>query len=209
MIRLFVFDLGNVILPFEHRQIATKLHRKSKLADSISPGEMFDHMFDRAGGLVNRYETGNMSSYEFFDQLRDMFRLDMDFEEFKDIWNNIFWENKEVIEAIEYLKGRGYPLFLLSDTNELHFTYIIGRYPVVHLFDEWILSFEVGVKKPEKRIYDVIFEKSDTEGKEVLYIDDMERNVEAAEALGMQGLVFSNAEELWRIIKDNSVGMKK
>ena len=93
--------------------------------------------------------------------MRDRYRLGLDFDEFKDIWNNIFRENLEVNEIIVYLKAKGFPLFLLSNTNELHFTHIIERYPIVHLMDEWILSFEVGAKKPKKRIYDAIFEKMD------------------------------------------------
>jgi putative hydrolase of the HAD superfamily len=72
------------------------------------------------------------------------------FEEFRGIWNPIFREDREVTDAILYLKSKGCPVFLLSNTNELHFSYIIERYPIVHVLDEWILSFEAGVKKPEK-----------------------------------------------------------
>ena len=129
MTKLFVFDLGNVILPFEHRQIGTKLCERSERKATLSPGEIFDFMFNRGTGLINIYETGQMSSLEFFNQLREQFRLSITFEEFKDIWNPIFWENPRVIEAIEYLKSKGFPLFLLSDTNELHFAHIIDQYP--------------------------------------------------------------------------------
>ena len=141
MTKLFVFDLGNVILPFEHRQIGAKLCEKSDRKGALSSEEVFDFMFNRGAGLINAYETGQMSSLEFFGELRDKFALTITFEEFKDIWNPIFWENPRVIEAIEYLKAKGYPLFLLSDTNELHFAHIIDQYPIVHAFDEWILSF--------------------------------------------------------------------
>ena len=205
MTKLFVFDLGNVILPFEHRQIGTKLCEKSDRKGALSSEEVFDFMFNRGAGLINAYETGQMSSLEFFGELRDKFELTITFEEFKDIWNPIFWENPRVVEAIEYLKAKGYPLFLLSDTNELHFTHIIDQYPIVHAFDEWILSFEVGAKKPEKRIYDVIFEKMDVDGSEVFYVDDLERNVEAARSLGIEGLVFRDAEDLWQALKDKGI----
>ena len=205
MTKLFVFDLGNVILPFEHRQIGAKLCEKSDRKGALSSEEVFDFMFNRGAGLINEYETGQMSSLEFFGELRDKFALTITFEEFKDIWNPIFWENPRVIEAIEYLKAKGYPLFLLSDTNELHFAHIIDQYPIVHAFDEWILSFEVGAKKPEKRIYDVIFEKMDVDGSDVFYVDDLERNVEAARSLGIEGLVFRDAEDLWQALKDKGI----
>ncbi len=205
MIKLFVFDLGNVILPFEHRQIGRKLCEKSRKNGQLTPEDIFNFMFSRGAGLVNAYETGQMSSLEFFSELRDRFALAITFEEFKDIWNPIFWENPRVIEAIEYLKSKGYPLFLLSDTNELHFAHIIDRFPVVHAFDEWILSFEVGVKKPEKRIYDMIFEKMDVDKSEVFYIDDLERNVEAARSMGIEALVFRDAEDIWQALRDRGI----
>jgi len=129
----------------------------------------------------------------------------MDMDTFKDIWNPIFSDDPSVNEAIDYLKGKGYPLFLLSNTNELHFSYIIEKYPIVHAFDEWLLSFEVGAKKPKRRIYDAIFEKMDVQPDEVFYIDDISQYVEVAKQLGINGMVFKNAEQLWEFIRKNGI----
>jgi len=200
MIKLFVFDLGNVILPFEHRQIARKLYEKSSDKAFLTSDEIFTFMFEKDKGLINTYETGQISSEEFFGQLKKRYKLDMAFDVFRDIWNPIFRENLEVNDAILYLKSKSYPIFLLSNTNELHFSYIIERYPIVHVLDEWILSFEVGVKKPEKRIYDMIFEKMDVDKNEVFYIDDIGRYVEAAKEFGIQGMVFKDPGQLWEEI---------
>ena len=108
-------------------------------------------------------------------------------------------------EAILYLKGKGYPMFLLSNTNELHFSYIMERYPIIHHFDEWILSFEVGVKKPSEKIYNAIFERRPVERDEVLYIDDMPGYVEAAAGYGIPGIVFREAADIWKVINENCV----
>ncbi len=150
MTKLFVFDLGNVILPFDNHQIAEKLHGRSGLRDTCTPSDIFRYLFDWEKGSINGYEEGLCSSLEFFFEVRDRYKLDLGFDEFKDIWNDIFAENTEVSEIVTCLKARGFPLFLLSNTNELHFAYILERYPIVRLMDEWILSFEVGAKKPKK-----------------------------------------------------------
>jgi putative hydrolase of the HAD superfamily len=205
MIRLFVFDLGNVILPFDHRQIAYKLHEVSRVAGRFSPEEIFRFLFDMENGLINVYEEGLMSSTDFFMKLKERYKLDIDFEEFKDIWNPIFREDHEVSDIITYLKGKGYPLFLLSNTNELHFTYITELYPIVHAMDEWILSFEIGAKKPKQRIYDEIFKRTDAERNSILFIDDIKRYVEVAEDLGLQAIVFKSAGDLWKVIKENLI----
>lgn len=198
MIKLFVFDLGNVILPFEHRQIARKLHEKSAYRTNFNTEEIFTFMFETDKGLINDFETGQISSEEFFGLLKERYKLNLTFEDFKDIWNPIFSENKKVNEMILYLKSRGYPLFILSNTNELHFSYIIEKYPIVHEMDEWILSFEVGVKKPNARIYKMIFERMDVAENEVFYIDDIEQYVNTARKFGINGMVFKNADQLWK-----------
>lgn len=205
MIKLFVFDLGNVILPFEHRQIAVKLHRKSTQKTVFTPQQLFDVMFDLHNGLINPYEEGLMSSDEFFSELKRQFHLDMDMKAFGNIWNPIFRDDPEVNRVILYLKEKGYPLFLLSNTNELHFSYIMEKYPIVHSFDEWLLSFEVGAKKPQKRIYDTIFEKMDIQPSDVFYVDDISRYVETAQQLGINGMVFKSADQLWEFIKKNGI----
>jgi putative hydrolase of the HAD superfamily len=205
MIRLFVFDLGNVILPYEHTQIAVKLHETSRIQDRFTSDDLFKFLFDTDRGLVNPYEEGLMSSVDFFAKLREKYKLELEFDEFKDIWNIIFQEDPEVNDAILYLKNKGYPVFLLSNTNELHFSYIMERYPIVNSLDEWILSYEVGAKKPKQKIYDAIFEKTDAARGEVLYIDDIPAYVEAAKTYGLLGLHFKNAKDLWELLKENSI----
>jgi glucose-1-phosphatase len=205
MIKLFVFDLGNVILPFDNHQIAEKLHRRSALKDSCTPPDIFTYLFDWEEGSINGYEEGLCSSLEFFSDIKERYKLDLGFDEFKEIWNNIFSENREVSEIITRLKARGFPLFLLSNTNELHFDYILDRYPIVRLMDERILSFEVGAKKPKKRMYDAIFERADVGRDEVFYVDDMAPYIERAREMGIKGVVFKDAPDLRKALEAEGV----
>ncbi len=205
MIKLFVFDLGNVIVPYEQRQIVVKLLRKARGKIVPSPHEFSSFLFDMKKGFINPYEEGLMTSEEFFTTIRDRYGLDLDFEEFKSIWNLIFRSNPDVDEIIHYLKRKGFPIFLLSNTNELHFSHILEHHPIVHSLDEWILSFEVGAKKPKKRIFDVVFEKMDIESQEVFYIDDIREYVDAARGYGFQGMVFRDAAGLWDTFKRNGI----
>lgn len=205
MIKLFVFDLGNVILPFEHHQIADKLYETSLIKDRCSPGDIFRFLFDHEKGFINDYETGRISTTEFFKKLKQKYKLELEPEEFKDIWNDIFDEDQAVSQIILYLKNKGYPIFLLSNTNELHFSYIMEKYPIIHHFDQWILSFEVGAKKPHEKIFDMIFEKRSIERHEVLYIDDVPEYVRAAAGYGIPGIVFREAADIWKVINENCV----
>jgi HAD superfamily hydrolase (TIGR01509 family) len=127
--------------------------------------------------------------------LKETLGLSISYEEFVPIWVDIFTENTEVSELILSQKGK-WRLGLLSNTNPLHFGYIYWKYPVVRVFDRWILSHEVGFKKPEVEIFRRAVEWASVEPEEILFIDDMKQHIDAAVALGINGIHFLSAEQL-------------
>jgi putative hydrolase of the HAD superfamily len=194
-IEVILYDLGNVILPFNHYQIAEKLARFSQGEESTGPEAIFSFLFAREKGAINQYETGKVSTSEFFLDLKRSFRLSLTFEAFVPIWNDIFVENPEVSETILSQKGR-WKLGLLSNTNSLHFGYALSKFPIVRVFDRWILSHEVGFKKPDVEIFKKAMEWASVEPGKILFIDDLKKNVETAVSLGMQGIHFTSAQQL-------------
>lgn len=202
MIKVFVFDLGNVILPFDHRKIPERLLEWSQSKERLDSNEIFEYIFSMENGLINPYEEGKLSTEEFFKTICERYALKMELEDFKGIWAPIFKEDKYVNRIILNLKEIGYRLFILSNTNEIHFNYIKEHYPIVHVFDEWILSYKIGAKKPKKRIFDEIFKRADVSGKEVFYIDDTAQYItKAKELYGLHGVVFKGADQLDEEIK--------
>ena len=138
---------------------------------------------------------GKVSSLEFFQSLKEFFQLSLSFEEFIPIWNDIFLENQEVSRIILSQKGK-WKLGLLSNTNPLHFDYVLKIFPILRTFDEWILSHEVGFKKPRVEIFKRAIEWANVDPPKVLFIDDMKEHVEVAISLGIQGIHFVSAEQL-------------
>ncbi len=98
-------------------------------------------------------------------------------------------------ETILSQKGR-WKLGLVSNTNSLHFDYALSKFPILRVFDRWILSHEVGFKKPDAEIFQEALEWAAVEPGKILFIDDMKRNVEAAVSLGIQGIHFTSARQL-------------
>ncbi len=189
------FDLGNVILPFNHHQIPVKLLPYSEEKNLKDSQEIFSYLFDSQKGTVSLYESGEISSEEFFHSLKESFHLSLSFEEFIPIWDDIFVENKEVSEIIRSLNGKK-RLGLLSNTNPLHFDYIVPRFPIVMIFEKWILSHEVGFKKPAPEIFQKAIEWASVEPQRILFIDDLQKNVDVAHSLGMQSIHFISADRL-------------
>jgi putative hydrolase of the HAD superfamily len=196
MIKLFVFDLGKVILPFDHLPVVPKFLSTSRLGDRLDPREVFSYMFDWTHGTYVSYEEGRISTEKFFGDIQQRYELQMSLDEFKALWCGIFWEDTEVSSVVRGLKKAGYPLFLLSNTNEMHFDHIARNYPIVQEFDRLILSHKVRSRKPNRAIYEEIFKHSEALPSEILFIDDMKANVEGARELGIQAHLFTDAKGL-------------
>ncbi|OGP75809.1 MAG: hypothetical protein A2V86_08320 [Deltaproteobacteria bacterium RBG_16_49_23] len=194
-IEVILFDLGNVILPFSHFQIAEKLSRHTPKKEFQDPQKIFSCLFDFENGMINDFDVGRVSPQDFFRSLKELLGLPISFKDFLPIWNDIFVEDEEVSEIIRSLKGR-WRLGLLSNTDVLHFNYILSRFPIIHIFDQWILSFKVGVKKPAVEIFRKAIEWASVEPQKILFIDDIKNYVDVAISLGMQGIHFISAPQL-------------
>ncbi|MBU0581138.1 MAG: HAD-IA family hydrolase, partial [Candidatus Margulisbacteria bacterium] len=110
--------------------------------------------------MERSYDEGKISTDEFFREISSRLKLNISFAEFKPIWQNIFRLNRGVKEMILRLKKR-YRLFLLSNTNELHFDFVKKKYDVLGLLDDYILSYKVGFSKPHPRIFQEALKKAD------------------------------------------------
>ena len=210
-IEVILFDLGNVILPFNHFQIAEKLSQFSQKKEFQDPKKIFSYLFDLEKGAVNPFDLGKVSSREFFQAIKERLDLSVSFDEFVPIWCNIFVEDQEVTQIILSLK-RKWRLGLLSNTDPLHFNHILSEFPVMRAFDKWILSYEVGFKKPAIQIFQKAMEWASVKPEKILYIDDTKEYVEVAASLGIQSIHFISAarlkEELRTKLQMDDEGLK-
>ena len=192
--KVIITDLGNVVLYFDHMITARALGGLLELNG--------DYVYDviEESGIVDDYVIGKTSDGDFYDQVIALLvgKHTVGFEEFAEIWGNIFIPNGEMIHTLREIKDR-VTLVLLSNTNNLHFAYIEKHFlEVRELFgDRLILSHEVGLTKPDERIYQLALEAAgpDYGYSDCLYIDDIEKYVLAAQNLGMAGHVYSNHKQ--------------
>ena len=194
-IETILYDLGNVILPFNNYQIAEKLSRTAQKKEFQDPQKLFSYLFDLQKGVINRFDAGKVSPREFFQSIKETIGLSLSFDEFVPIWSDIFVEDQEVSKIILSQKGR-WKLGLLSNTDPLHFNYILSKFSIVKAFDKWILSYEVGFKKPAVEIFQRAIEWASVEPQKILFIDDVKTHIDVAVFLGMHGIHFLSAEQL-------------
>jgi putative hydrolase of the HAD superfamily len=188
-IKAIIFDLGNVIVDFDHFIICRKLAEYS----NYSPEQVKEKIF--TSGLEEQFDRGQISPETFFKAISKELNIDIDIALFRKIWNNIFSLNAGIEQLIKRLQGK-YKLLCLSNTNPWHFEFCMQTFPVLNNFDSFILSFKVGEKKPHKKIFQKATEEANALPWECLYIDDIKKFVKAAEDRGIKGIHFISAEQL-------------
>ena len=193
-IKAIIFDLGNVIVLFDHFTICRNLSAYSP----YSPEEIYNVLF--TSGLESRFDTGEISPEDFFKKASGALQLTIDIELFKKTWNDIFSLNPGIDNLIVELKKK-YLLLCLSNTNMWQFEYCRKHFTVLDYFDSFILSFQEGVRKPDWKIYEKALQEADAVPEECIYVDDVKEFVQAAEAKGMKAIRFISTEDLTSVLR--------
>lgn len=197
--RAIIFDFGKVICDFDIGIFLQKAARYSKRKPEELP-----LIIRQATGLAIQFETGLITSDDFFTGISSMAGLSMPREAFIEAYTQIFTPIPSTVALIKALKPR-YLLGLLSNTNEWHFEYGIKKVDVFPLFDAVTLSYQVKAMKPALPIYTDMLAKLHAEPGECVYIDDIKENADAGAAIGMHAIHYVGYGELAARLKEFQV----
>jgi HAD superfamily hydrolase (TIGR01509 family) len=199
MIKTILCDLGNVIVFVNHKNIAKGLAKYS------NRDEDYIYHFFLDSILRKGFDTGKITPMQLFTYFKNNLNLTLDFNKFKKIWTSCFTGlNKDMEKLLDKLK-KNYKLILLSNTDILHFTYCKKTYKILNVFDDFILSCEVGRRKPSPLIYLHALKKAKTFPSKIIYIDDIGRFVKAAKFFGIKGIQYKNMQKLRSDLKQKNV----
>ncbi len=193
-----VFDLGNTLIRFDHYIAVRKLEKRF----NIDQKRTYELFFDSE--ITRLFEKGQITPQDFHKQASALLGIDITYSEFVDIWNDIFWEDEGSCRIARDLK-KDYKLFLLSNVNKVHFEYVQGKFDILGIFDEMILSFKLGAMKPDRAIYDDVVAKAGGDRSKLIYIDDREDLIKASTALGIDSIKYEGAEKLALTLRDKGV----
>jgi len=106
------------------------------------------------------------------------------------------------VAILQALHDRGVPLYALSNWSAETYPQAARRFDFLRLFRGLVISGEVGVIKPDQRIFRILLERHRIAPAEAVYIDDNPRNAEVARALGLHGIHFTDPLKLRRELED-------
>ena len=199
MIRCVISDMGKVILHFDRDIFYEKIARFCPYSkDEVK--ELTLQNFD----IVVSFNEGALTPEEFYRQVISKLKAEIGYDEFYAIYSDVFFLNSAVFDILKRLKGR-YKLILLSNTDVMHFAFIKKKFPEILIFDDYILSYEVGVMKPDARIYDEALKRTGFKPEECLFIDDMEENIKGAQRLGINVILMEPCTDLETVLRGMSL----
>ena len=188
-VKLLVFDMGHVFVDFEWETVCEGFCKRAGITS-----EAFKPILRHIASLG--YESGRAQTADVLREINAQLPdLNLTEDEFHPLWNATFRENDEMAALLQLLK-QDRPLYLLSNTNDSHYSYLERTHNVSRHFEELILSYLVGSSKPEEAIYHEVMKRSGLKAEECLFVDDLPANIEAASKLGMNTIRFVGIADL-------------
>ena len=200
-IKVLLFDLGRVLVDFDHLRSAKRIATFC----SKTPRQIYDLFFESSATIA--FEAGKIAPEDFYSQIKQMLDLKLSYASFEPIWNDIFFlsaKNRSVFGLVNNLRAH-YKTAMLSNINILHYEYLKKNFPVFGVFDKVFLSFQLGLIKPDKEIYNVVIRNLGVSPEEIFYTDDRTELIESAKSLGMRGCVFTNFDQLTSELRNNGI----
>lgn len=194
-IKNIVFDFGRVLLDIDPRLTQLGLAQLEYKPDDATKGAKDDE-------IVVNLETGKISAKEFIDAVLEVVKEGTNNEDIIRVWNAMLLDFPERhVETLRKLR-ESYNIFLLSNSNQIHYDHYMKvfrdkyGFDLSDLFDKMWFSFQLGVIKPDPRIFEFILHDAQLKAEETLFVDDTLMHVEAAKKLGIRAFHLSGDSDI-------------
>ncbi len=184
-----VFDFGGVIAQANTTKMADFLMNSF----NIKKDELSNALRD-----MQSFVSNGGSEKQFWEQYAISKKVTLPnnwFEQFTLIIKESINEIPESIAIVKTLQNQGYQTAMLSDVTQYQ-AEIIRKMGYYDLFNPVLLSYAIGVKKPNPEAFKILLRKLELEASCILFIDDRNENVEAARKLGIDSIQFISPQQL-------------
>ena len=189
-IKNIFFDLGGVLVNLDREKCLNEFQK----IGVRKVEEQIENSFTR--GLFRQLEVGTITPEEFRNEIRQMTDKQVTDSEIDYAWNSfLLYIPCSKLELLLRLR-KNYRVFMLSNTNKIHFDYMVSNhfkakpgFSIDDYFEKCYLSYELHLSKPDKAIFEAIIKDSGALPQESLFLDDNRQNVEAARELGIRSLL--------------------
>lgn len=187
-IRAVFFDFGGVIMRTEYQS------PRQQLAERFN---MDYEEIDRAvfgATSARRASIGEITEEAHWFEVLKRFKLPRsDMPSFRDAFFGGDVIDRDLVSTIRTLRGDFHTGLISNAWSGMRD--FITREKVIDIFETVIISAEVGVAKPDAKIYSIALEQAKVKAEEAVFVDDVLENIEACEKIGMKGILFKDPQE--------------
>ncbi len=185
---LYIFDLGNVIVDIDFNRVLGAWSDLTRIP--LATLKKSFHM----GEAFHQHERGEISDEAFAEALCHEMALPLSYEQLSHGWQAVFVALRpEVIAIMHKLREQGHRVVVLSNTNRLHTTFWPEEYPEIRdAADHIYLSQDLGMRKPEARIYQHVLQAEGFSPSDTVFFDDNADNIEGANQLGITSILVKD-----------------
>jgi putative hydrolase of the HAD superfamily len=187
-----VFDLGGVLFDF---------HGVAGVSDLTGSSQDAAHELLVKSRAVQALETGEIDAELFGQQFSEELGVSISSSDMIELWAS--WETGPKPGAIELLKSlrEQNPIACLSNNNAINWAKLCTHFDANHLFDKCYLSHEIGLQKPDPKLFEHVVTDLDTPPKKITYFDDRLDIIESATAFGFSAHQVSSPEDIRAVLE--------
>ena len=196
LIRNIAFDLGGVVIALSYEQ-AVKRFEEIGLSDARKHLDAFCQQ-----GIFGDLEKGLITPEQFRTEISRLVGRELSHDECRYAWHGyVEAVPQRNLQMLLRLRQLGYKVCLLSNTNPYMMQWAMSNefdgngHSIEYYFDHLYLSYQCKQMKPSPEIFRMMLEGQQSSPEETLFIDDGQKNIEAAKALGIQTLFPKNNED--------------
>lgn len=192
-IKLIIFDLSNVCFSMEEPPFIHDFCLKHDLDEKV-----FDQEYQE---LLKKAEVDEISGEQIWKQMLPKYGVKENPEKLIKEMIDSKYEHPEVLAIAKELKNKGLPVVYLTNYNKDYWELIVKRWNMDKYFSFGIVSYQIKARKPAPEGFKKFMEIYQVKPKEILFIDDSEKNLAKAREYGIQGHLFRGTPELADFLK--------
>lgn len=185
-----IFDFGNVLVQWHPEKVYAE-----HFGDEARAWWFLRHVCDDA--WRNRIDAGESTAACIEELKAKQPEYAEAIELYRSRWREMLTDEVSGMrEVINDLRNRGHEIYGLTNWSMETFPAARERFGILQMIDRYVVSGAEGFIKPDAKLFRVLLDRYHLKAEECVFVDDNPDNVAAANALGMEGIVFTGADSL-------------
>jgi putative hydrolase of the HAD superfamily len=186
-VKNIIFDLGNTLIYYDYEYFYEGV---SRLEKKLNTNKLKNFIKEKK--LGDKLCKGTLQPKDFFRILKRKFDLKIGYDDFIYLYSDIFWVNNQMKSFLEKIVNvKRFRVYMISNTDPVHMNFLNRNFPFIKIIKNKVLSYKVGLLKPQKKIFEHTVKKYNLNKNETVLIDDLHANIKVAVKLGLHGIKYT------------------